>query len=223
MRGELPYFLPDRRRYRSKPCIIIIGLLNKDNLEFLVEKIKRGHSELFEELYQILYADLRKMSSPYFIAGGDENDIIQECRIGLLKAVSDYNSNAGMTFRNFAVNICCKRHLITTVSHANRKKYIIHNSADSLDTPTSEDEDSNLSDFIQDIDTNILDKIVSEQQFNDLKGVLCEKLTKLEKSIMELYLNGHSYKEISHILNVKPKTVDNALMRIRHKAAEVII
>jgi RNA polymerase sporulation-specific sigma factor len=197
--------------------------LDKEELEHIIFKAKHGDELAFEELYNSLYGDLRKMSSPYFIAGGDENDIIQECRIGLWKAINDFKSDAGMTFRNFAVNICCKRHLITTVSHANRKKFIIHNTADSLDATTSEDEDSNLSDFIQDMDTSILDKIVSEQEFKVIKDMLYDKLTKLEMSIIELYLKGHSYKEIANILGTKSKTVDNALMRVRKKSTEIAL
>jgi len=195
--------------------------LDKDKIEYLVEKIKAGNGHLFDELYKGLYSDLRKMASAYYIAGGDEGDIQQECQIGLWKAVKDYNNTAGMSFKNFAINVCCKRHLITSVSHANRKKFIIHNSADSLDTPTSEDDDSYLSDFIQDDSTSILDKIAADEIFESCKDLLFEKLTKLERSVLELYLMGASYKEIAISLGIKPKTVDNSLMRARSKAAEV--
>ena len=188
----------------------------------MVAKIKAGNNTLFDELFNHLYSDLRKMSAQYFIAGSDENDLMQECRIGLWKAVQDYQEDKEMSFKNFAINICCKRHLITSVSHANRKKFAIHNSADSLDAPTSEDEDSSLADFIPDAGYNMLEQITTSQAFFESKGALFEKLTKLERSILDLYLIGNSYKEIADELMVKPKTVDNALMRIRKKAHEML-
>lgn len=196
--------------------------MERNELEFLVQKIKNGDEGLFNKLYSTLYSDLRKMSAQYFIAGGDEADIMQECRIGLWKAVQDFQTDGGMSFKNFAVNICCKRHIITSVSHANRKKFIIHNSADSLDASSNEDDDYNLSDFIPDTSENALDTITSSEVFDESKEMLFEKLTKLEKSILNLYLKFSSYKEIASKLGIKSKTVDNALMRIRKKSTEML-
>lgn len=189
-----------------------------EELDYYVQKIKDGEIQYFEKLFSLLQSDLKKMSAQYFIAGADVEDVIQECRIGLWKAIDDYSKTGGMNFKNFAINICCKRHLITAVSHANRKKYAVHNSADSLDAPSSDSDDSNLADFIQDNKESILDRITEQQFFEEHKTILFDKLTKLELSILQHYLNGYSYNEIAEMINVKQKTVDNALMRIRKKA-----
>lgn len=196
-------------------------MLEKDNIEFLVEKIKSGDKELFNKLFEGLKGDLIKMSSGYFVAGGDKGDITSELQIGLWKAIQDYNSSAGMSFKNFSVNVCCKRHLITSVSHANRKKFLIHNNADSLDAPATDDDDSSKADFIHEEGLTIIEKLAMSQAFDSIKDVLFQKLTDLEKSIINEYLKGASYKEIADKLCVKTKTVDNALMRIRKKAQEL--
>lgn len=190
-------------------------------MNYLVQKVKDGDIESFDKIYDILEIDLKKMSSQYYISGSDKSDILQECRIGLWKAIKDYNFEAGMSFKNFAVNVCCKRHLITSVSHANRKKFQVHNTADSIDTPTGDD-DSNIGDFIPDKNANISEILISIESYNSIKQVLFSKLTELEKSIISEYLKSSSYKEIAKNLNVKTKTVDNALMRIRKKAQELI-
>lgn len=195
--------------------------MQREELESLVLKIKEGQSELFPKLFEYLKSDLKKMASQYFIAGSDDGDIMQECRIGLALAVKDFQPTGGANFKNFAVNICCKRHLITTVSHANRKKYGIHNAADSLDAQTNDDDDSSLADFIHDPELSVLEKMAESQAFDELKSALSSKLTKLECAILDYYLLNYSYKEISDILGVKCKAVDNALMRIRKKSTEI--
>lgn len=193
-----------------------------DTIEYLLQKAKNGDERAFDELFSLLQADLKKMSAGLYIAGADKNDILQECRIGLWKAIKDYNAEPGMTFKNFAVNVCCRRHIYTTVSHANRKKYIIHNSASSLDTPISiDDEESTLSDFVQDKNIDIFNELSTKIDFEQCKDLLYQRLTKLEISILELYLQGAAYKEIANNLNIKTKAVDNALMRVRHKASEI--
>ena len=42
-------------------------------------------------------------------------------------------------------------------------------------------------------------------------------LTPVEKDVLELCLEGHSYQEIAAALGRRPKTVDNALQRIKKK------
>jgi RNA polymerase sporulation-specific sigma factor len=196
-----------------------------EDILLLIDRVKNGDpsekTEAYNKIYNRLSTDLKKMAAQYFIAGSDKMDIAQECRVGLLKAINDFNPDAGMSFKNFAVNVCCKRHLITSVSHANRKKFLIHNNSDSLENPTSDSDDSSLADFIPDESKGLLDEIVDEETVHIIKEILFSKLTDLEKSIIEEYLRGSSYKDIAKDLEVKTKTVDNALMRIRKKASEI--
>ena len=72
-----------------------------NDLEYLALKAKTD-DEALKELFKNLLNDIKKMSHGLFIAGGDESDIIQEARIGLWKAVMDFNPDAGMSFKNFA-------------------------------------------------------------------------------------------------------------------------
>jgi len=85
-----------------------------DELEYLALKAKTNDKAL-QDLFKLLYNDIKKMSSQLFIAGSDESDIIQESRIGLWKAVQDFKPEAGMSFKNFSINVCIKRHLFTSV------------------------------------------------------------------------------------------------------------
>jgi len=191
-----------------------------DEIEYLALKAKNDDKAL-QELFKLLSNDIKKMlsSSQLFIAGSDDSDLIQESRIALWKAVNDFKPEAGMSFKNFSINVVIRRHIITTVSHANRKKFIVHNSAASLDTPISHDYDeATLSDIIQDHTYDMQSDYADREAFYKHRFALIEHLTKLEINVLDLYIQHYSYKEISKELKVKMKAVDNSLSRVRAKA-----
>lgn len=163
------------------------------------------------------------MAKNYYIVGSDDQDVVQECRIGVWKAIKDFDENGGMNFRNFSLNLCCKRHLITAISHANTQKFKLQNEAVSLSAPISHDSDEGVqtyADYIEDPQSDLMDSYIAQEEFEANLDLVADKLTRLEFSIFGQYAYNSSYKDIADALNVKPKTVDNALMRIRKKASE---
>ena len=44
----------------------------------------------------------------------------------------------------------------------------------------------------------------------------------MERKVLDLYLRGEGYVEIARILNKSPKSIDNALQRIRSKIREAL-
>ena len=44
-----------------------------------------------------------------------------------------------------------------------------------------------------------------------------DKLSKMERNVLNMYLNGDNYLQIAQIMNKEPKSIDNALQRIRQK------
>ena len=44
-----------------------------------------------------------------------------------------------------------------------------------------------------------------------------QRLSKLEKQALELYLRGLSYQQIGEILHKSPKSIDNAIQRVKKK------
>ena len=192
-------------------------------LKYLVRKAKSGDNQAFKEIIKMLDSDLKKISNKYYIVGSDDNDVLQECRIGVWKAVKDYDENGGMTFKNFSVNLCVKRHLITAMSHANTQKFKLQNEAVSLSTPVSQSDEDGVqtyADYIPDPNADLLDQYIIQEEFNTNLELIADKLTDLEASIFSQYAFNSSYKDIAKALDVKPKTVDNALMRIRKKSSE---
>ena len=65
-------------------------------------------------------------------------------------------------------------------------------------------------------------QIYSAIQNSNRQKRISDYLSPMENKVLDLYLKGKGYVEIGGILNKSPKSVDNALQRIRSKIREVI-
>lgn len=200
--------------------------MSKDTEQFLrlLNSAKGGDDRAFDKILLELEPELKKIAKRYFISGSDPQDVLQEGRIGVWKAVMDFDENKDMSFKNFALNLCVKRHVITAVAAANRKKFDLHNNAASLDTAVwtgEEDSEQSLADFIADTEVPLIDRLVQSEEYEENSEKVTKRLTPLERAIFTEYSYDESYKDIAVALDIKPKAVDNALMRIRKKANDV--
>jgi len=198
--------------------------LSKVQILELVRKAKKNDQRAFDKLAKEFEPQLRKIATRWYIIGADQQDVMQEGRIGLWKAVQDFDETKNMSFRNFATNVCANRNVITAMWRAQRKKYDLHNNAISIDTPVAtgpEDTDQSLADFISDHSSPLIDRVVAKEELDEVSTLVRKRLTQLEEAVYLEFMHDESYKVIAAALNVPPKAVDNALMRIRKKAAEV--
>lgn len=63
---------------------------------------------------------------------------------------------------------------------------------------------------------------VSREYAELIESRLEESLSDLEKRVLYLHLRGTDYKTIARLLDKSPKTVDNALQRIKAKTAKIL-
>ncbi len=130
----------------------------------------------------------------------DSDDLFQEGILGLLEAVRKYNQEKGK-FRPFA-EVCI----------VNRMKNALIKSNGGL--VAAEDFDlEQISDKCAATDESL---ILSEQSA-EFTSKLSKLLSKKEFSVLSLYLEGYSYKQISEKLDVPLKSVDNSLSRAKQK------
>ena len=116
--------------------------------EELVKAAQSGDDEALEAILSRYKNLVYAKSKPYFLAGADDDDIIQEGLIGLYKAVMDFDGDRFPFFKVFA-GVCVTRHIITAVKAASRKKHLPLNSYVSLDKNTYDDDsDTTLLDII---------------------------------------------------------------------------
>lgn len=200
--------------------------MSKDTEQFLrlLKSAKNGDDRAFDKILSELEPELKKIAKRYYISGSDPQDVLQEGRIGVWKAVQDFDEDKDTTFKNFALNLVVKRHVITAVAAANRKKFDLHNNAASLDTAVwtgEDDSEQSLADFIADTEMPLLDQLLQKEEYEENSTKVTKRLTPLERAIFMEYSCEESYKDIAEALDIKPKAVDNALMRIRKKANDV--
>ena len=188
---------------------------NKDGR--LVRLAQSGDNDAMEQLCAEYKDTVRMLARPYFLIGADRDDLIQEGMIGLYKAVRDYEPGHDMSFRSFA-ELCIVRQIITAIKQATRKKHVPLNTYISFYKATDDENERTLIDTMPAARTdNPEELIISRESMTDMTKMLDTMLTPLEKDVLELFLEGHSYQEIAAALGRRPKTVDNALQRIKKK------
>ncbi|MEJ8741997.1 sigma-70 family RNA polymerase sigma factor [Mediterraneibacter sp. HCN-7094] len=197
---------------------------NKIPDEQLICRLRNGEDEIMDYLMIKYKSMVRRKARAMYLIGGDNDDLIQEGMIGLIKAVRDFDSEAGQSFSSFA-ELCVSRQMYSAIASSKRKKHIPLNSYVSLyDEGNHEDEKAlPLIDTIEpEVENNpetlYFGKESSEAFIEELK----ENLSDLENRVLYLHMLGTNYRDIANLLDKSPKTIDNALQRIRTKAGKLL-
>lgn len=190
----------------------------------LVERARRGDGKALDALMQRYVSFVRLKASSYFLTGGSSDDLLQEGLIGLYKAIRDFRREKDSTFRSFA-ELCITRQIITAIKSATRNKHAPLNSYVSFSyMPAGRDGesgDSTVGDCIPGSDVHDpASLVISSQELRSLVTCLEERLSELELAALRGYLEGRSYEEIAEREGCAPKTVDNALQRVKRKVGE---
>lgn len=202
-KARLNHNMLDFTELSDEDIVAIIHEGNTDALDFLIRKYRS-------------FVWLKGRS--YFLIGGDREDVVQEGMIGLYKAIRDYKPDKRSSFKGFA-ELCITRQIITAIKTATRQKHIPLNSSISLDRPVyTEESERTLLDMLpgptlEDPE----DLMIHKESFDHMEIEMQKVLSRLERQVLALYLDGQSYQEISTRLNRQVKSVDNALQRIKKK------
>ena len=135
------------------------------------------------------------------------------------EALFSFNPDSSTLFYTF-VNICVDRQMNSTLLKVNRIKHKNLNESISLDY--NYEDDSSIIDFIRDDKNNPENLLFDINNKSVLYNKIICKLTKKEREVLELKINGYNYIEIADVLNRTPKEVSNTLYRIKLKIKEII-
>lgn len=191
--------------------------------EELIVLYRDGNESAIDFIFERYKNLVRKKAKAMFLAGGDNDDLIQEGMIGLYKAVRDYNAGKAASFATFA-SMCINRQMITAVTASNRKKNTPLNTYVSFDTPAGNDEDSDMKlvDILQpETEQNPEKLLIDKERAQDLQTRLFTLLSPFEMQVLNLYLEGMDYLQIAEELKKSAKSIDNALQRIRSKVSKI--
>jgi RNA polymerase sporulation-specific sigma factor len=158
---------------------------------------------------------VRMCARPLFLAGGDSEDLIQEGMFGLLSAIRQFSLDMGTSFHTFAEH-CIRMRLLSAIKSASRLKHIPLNDGISLEQ-LSDDSGADLSAFPVGFLRNPEELVLARESKEELDAAFSRCLSRFEIKVLDLYLEGLSYREIAQRLSKDAKSVDNAVQRIRRK------
>ena len=181
-------------------------------MQSLVRSRADGAEEALAERY---VREVRMCARPFFLTGGDSEDLIQEGMIGLLSAIREYDSEKGASFKTYAQR-CIRNRIKSAVRSAQRRKNAPLNDGVSLDEVLS-DESQSLGAHLYERSPE--EQVLARESEKEFISAYSRRLSKLEAEILRHYLDGLSYGEIASITCRDVKAVDNAVQRIRHKLA----
>ena len=195
---------------------------NYDRLpdEQLIKNLRAGETEIMDYIINKYKFMVRKKAKGMYLLGGENDDLIQEGMIGLFKAVRDYDVNQENSFQSFA-DLCVSRQMYTAIKLSQRQKHMPLNSYVSLydsGDENSEDKQSPLIDQLQgEKENNPEELFIDKEYFSMMEQELKKRLSDLESRVLHLHLMGEDYRSIATLLDKSPKSIDNALQRIKQK------
>jgi RNA polymerase sporulation-specific sigma factor len=182
--------------------------------EELIKRVGQGEKKAVDILMEKYKNLVRQKARPLFLIGGDREDLIQEGMIGLYKAIRDYLPEKGASFSTFA-NLCIERQLYTAIKASNRQKNIPLNTYISLSEMDFDKADENK--------LNPEKLVIDKESISVLQYTLVRQLSPFEKKVFTLFTEGCQYTEIAKELEKSPKSIDNALQRIKNKLTQTLM
>jgi len=184
--------------------------------EQLIARMREGDEEVAQYLLDKYKYLVRKKARAMYLVGGETDDLIQEGMLGLFKAVRDYREERDTSFSTFA-HLCIDRQLYNAIQSSNRQKHRPLNSYVSLSDEEFQMELRQLS------EQNPEAIIIDQENAAGMEQRIKDSLSSFENEVLKMYLEGADYIHIAERLEKPPKSIDNALQRIRSKVKSCII
>ena len=151
----------------------------------------------------------------------DYHDVYQEAMFGFLDAIDKYDENKDASLKTF-ISLCVTRRINAAIIKASRLKRKAEQEALSIDY-IYDDSNLSLQELISDNNkNNPLEQMTKIEEINYKINLIKEVLSPKEEEVFNLLLNDLDYKQIAIILNTTPKSIDNAIQRIKAKVRKVI-
>ena len=201
------------------------GHIDNLNDEELVSLAQQGDADAMLCLLNRYKKNVLMKARGYFLVGAEQDDLVQEGMIGLVKAIRDYLPDRNASFAVFS-DLCIKRQMITAIKTASRLKHTPLNNYISLNRPyhfEGEEGERTLIDVLKSESIGPEDEALERESIRNIESYYQKTLSKLEKDVLRLFLQGKSYQDIAIELNRHTKAVDNALQRIRKKTREYLL
>ncbi len=190
-----------------------------DNVSAMLEVARSGNEEALNLVIQHYEPEVRMIACKYFLPRADYDDLIQEGRIAIFKAVLSYDTNLDIPFLHF-LRMVIKRKLIDTLRKHTRQKHVNLNEAYSLNNVISESQDTSFISLLANTEDPATRVIANDEARSMIHG-LNKNLSNLERLVFEHYfVQGFKQREVSEHLGLPAKSLDNAIQRIKRKTLQ---
>ena len=159
-------------------------------------------------------------AQPYYLPGGERADLNQEGMVGLLSAIRKYRQEENVPFRAYA-ELCVRRRIFSAIRNSSRQKHDPLNSGVSLEeTLTNPPRESTR--IVQDQRRVPEEQVLARERAQEFNREFLRRLSSFEQEVLQLYLDGFSYRAMAQMTGREEKAIDNAVQRIRRKLARIL-
>lgn len=185
----------------------------------MLEAARSGNEEALNLIIQHYEPEVRMIACKYFLPRADYDDLIQEGRIAIYRAVLSYDTNLDIPFLHF-LRMVIKRKLIDSLRKYTRQKHVNLNDAYSLNNVISESEETSFISLLTSSEDPAIMVIADDEARSMIHG-LNKDFSNLERLVFNHYfIQGFKQREVSERLGLPPKSLDNAIQRIKRKTLQ---
>lgn len=193
----------------------------------LIKLAQAGDQYAFDAIVDTHRDFLRKMTSKYFTTSNDRDrdDLIQMATIALWKAVESYDADSNGDFEAYA-GMIIKRQLTDEIRKESAGKVAINTQAVSLDKDRYDPEGDPNKGETGRVETGDVvaskfltpeEEVLGEEGARELMQFMKDNFSAKERDVVMRYIDGMSIQEIADAMEIKYKSVENTLMRLRGK------
>lgn len=167
---------------------------------------------ILREYKNLIFLNVRN----YFLIGAEQEDLLQEGTIGLLKAIKAYTKGKA-SFKTFAT-LCIRRQILTAVRSSNTQKNTPLNEASRNNLENEDGQEEYPKELYSNVKYDPEAIFLSKEKILEFRDFVKTNFSPFEKQVFDYMIKGFSYKEIAAELEKTPKVIDNSFQRIKRKS-----
>ena len=187
-------------------------LINDEVIKLAQNGDQEALDLILKEYKKLIYLNIRN----YFLVGADQDDLLQEGTIGLLKAIKNY-SEGKASFKTFAT-LCIRRQILTAVRSSTAQKNSALNEASGNNLETEDGHEDYPKELYSNVRYNPEAIFLSKEKIMEFQDFVEHNFRPFERQVLNYMIKGFSYKEIAEDLEKTPKVIDNSFQRIKRKS-----
>lgn len=197
------------KKLNTQSCDNVASALTDEELIFLFQSRDIDPYSALIQRYKLMF---EKIISSYFIVGYDKEDMRQECYLLAYKAFVTYEQETQVPLRAY-LDRYIRQGIVNIIRKSQAQKRKIDRVAESLESYKNSDGVSFWESYFPNEHPLADEHLIVKENYS----VFLQDLSRFEKDVFNLYMEGFGKEEIAQNLGVKLKKVANAMARCRQK------